>query len=143
MVAMLQKSEQQHRQRMREMKCLYDIGKASGDSNSIDEFLGKAVTLIPQATQYPEETRVRITFHDQVFKSPNFQKIPEQSGGKPGRQRRGDRHSGNIFQPDNPYLKKKNHLTKTLAERIGERYPPAGAGTIAPRLLRTAGKRGG
>src|SRR4030042_581369 len=73
-VAMLQKSEQQHHQRMKEMKCLYDIGRASGDSNSIDEFLGRGVTLIPQAMQNPEETTVRITFHDQVFKSPNFQK---------------------------------------------------------------------
>ena len=73
-VAMLQKSEQQHRQRIKEMKCLYDIGKAAGDSNSVDEFLGKVVTIVPQATHLPEGTRVRITFRDNVYKSPNFQK---------------------------------------------------------------------
>lgn len=118
-VAMLQKSEQQHRQRIKEMKCLYDIGKAAGDSNSVDEFLGKVVTIVPQATQYPEGTRVRITFRDNVYKSPNFQKNT-------------NRTTENLIingetmgiieiysSPDNPYLKKKNHLTKTLAERIG------------------------
>ncbi len=118
-VAMLQKSEQQHRQRIKEMKCLYDIGKAAGDSNSVDEFLGKVVTIIPQATQYPEETRVRITLHDQVYKSINFEK-------------KANKISENLIingenvgiieiysSQNNPYLKKKDHLTKTLAERIG------------------------
>src|SRR3989304_1932730 len=73
-VAMLQKSEQAHRQRMKEMKCLYDIGKAAGESNDIEEFLGKAVGLIPQAMQQPDETSVRITIQHQVYKSPGFQK---------------------------------------------------------------------
>src|SRR4030043_550694 len=56
-VAMLRKSEQQHRQRIKEMKCLYDIGRAAGESQSIDEFIAKVVTLIPYAMQSPEETR--------------------------------------------------------------------------------------
>jgi len=118
-VAMLQKNEQQHRQSMREMKCLYDIGRASGDSHSIEEFLGKVVTLIPQALTGTEETRVRITFHDQVFKSPSFQKghskVAENllvNGETIGIL---EMYSGR----DNPFAKKKNHLTKTLAERIG------------------------
>ena len=118
-VAMLQNSEQQHRQRIKEMKCLYDIGKAAWDSNSIDEFIGKAVTIIPLATQSPEETRVSITFHDQVYKSPNFEKFPNKivenlvvNGETVG--------IVEIYSTgDNPYLKKKNYLLKTLAERIG------------------------
>jgi signal transduction histidine kinase len=118
-VAMLQKSEQEHRQRMKEMKCLYDIGKASGDSNSIDEFLGKVVTLIPLSMQDPEDTRVRITFHDQVFKSPNFQK----SHGKIAENLLVNGEVIGIVEingnRDNPFLTKKTHLTKTLAERIG------------------------
>ena len=67
-VAMLQKSEQQHRQRMKEMKCLYDIGKATEESSSIDEFLSKVVAIIPQAMQSPEETKVRITLQGQGFR---------------------------------------------------------------------------
>jgi signal transduction histidine kinase len=118
-VAMLQSSERQHRQRIREMKCLYDIGKAAWDSHSVDEFIGKAVTMIPQATQYPDETRVSITFHDQVYKSANYEKFS-------------NKISENIIvngetvgaveicaNRDIPYLKKKNYLLKTLSERIG------------------------
>ena len=118
-VAMLQKSEAEHRQRMKEMKCLYDIGKAAEESGSVDEFLSRVVVLIQQAMQPLEESRVRITFRDQVFKSPNFQKsiskITENLvvGGEV-------LGLVEIYSTRaNPYLKKRNHLTKTLAERIG------------------------
>jgi signal transduction histidine kinase len=118
-VAMLQKSEQQHRLRFKEMKCLYDIGKVTEESRSIEGFLSKVVNLIPQAMQDPEETSVRITFRDQVFKSPNFQKsfskITENLviGGE-------TMGIVEIYSTrNNPYLKKRNYLTKTLVERIG------------------------
>jgi len=117
-VAMLQKSEQQQRQRMKEMKCLYDIGKIAAESSSIDGFLSKVVELIPQALPYSEETKVKITIRDKEFTSPNFQKslskITENLvvGGE-------TQGSVEIYSTrDNPYLKKKNHLTKTLVERI-------------------------
>jgi signal transduction histidine kinase len=118
-VAMLQKSEAQHRQRMKEMKCLYDIGKATEESRSIDEFLNRVMALIPDAMQSPEDTSVRITVHDREYKSPGFQKLFSRitenlviNGETVG--------LVEIYStPDNPYLKKRNHLTKTLAERIG------------------------
>ncbi len=118
-VAMLQKSEQQHRQRMKEMKCLYDIGKATEESNSVEAFLLKVINLIPHAMQDPEETKVRITFRDTVFQSPDFQKSSSKitedlvAGGE-------ILGLVEIYSTrDNPYLKKRNHLTKTLVERIG------------------------
>jgi signal transduction histidine kinase len=118
-VAMLQKNDRQHHQRIKEMKCLYDIGKVVWDSNSIDEFMGKAVTIIPLATPDPGETRVSITFHDQIYKSPDFQKYPNKiaenlivNGEAAGVVEIYAKH-------DNPFMKKKNHLLKTLAERIG------------------------
>jgi signal transduction histidine kinase len=118
-VAMLQKSEQQHRKRMKEMKCLYDIGKAAEESDSEYEFLTKIVALIPQAMQQPEETSVRITFHDQVFKSPYFQK----SASKIAENLVVGGETMGIVElysnRDNPYLKKRSHLAKTLVERIG------------------------
>lgn len=118
-VAMVQKSEQEHRQRMKEMKCLYDIGKATEESGSIDEFLSKVVAIIPPAMQSPEETKVRLIIRDKVFESPNFQKSSSKItenlvvGGEA-------LGTVEIYSTrDNPYLKKKNHLAKTLAERIG------------------------
>ncbi|OGO32406.1 MAG: hypothetical protein A2Z29_02345 [Chloroflexi bacterium RBG_16_56_11] len=118
-IAMLQKNEHQLRQRMREMKCLYDIGKATEESPSVEDFLTRVVALVPQSMLSTEETMVRITFRDQVFKSPNFQKslskITENlviSGETVG--------VVEIYSTrDNPFLKKRTHLAKTLVERIG------------------------
>jgi signal transduction histidine kinase len=117
-VAMMQKSEQEHRQRMKEMKCLYDIGREAEESRSIDAFLTRVVSLIPPSIPYPEETHVKVTFRGQVFQSPDFQKSPSKItedlvvGGEV-------LGSIEIYSVrDNPYLKKKNHLAKTLAERI-------------------------
>jgi signal transduction histidine kinase len=118
-VAMLQKSEAEHRQRMKEMKCLYDIGKAAEESENEEQFITKVVVLIPQAMQAPEETSVRITFRDQVFKNPEFQK----SSGKIAENLVVGGETMGIVEiyssRDNPYLKKRNHLTKTLVDRIG------------------------
>jgi signal transduction histidine kinase len=117
-VAMLQKSEWEHRQRMKEMKCLYDIGRAAGESSSIDEFLSRSVVIIPHAMHVAGESAVRITFGGRSYESPGFQrsssKITEDLvvGGE----------TVGLVEidstRDNPYLKKRNHLTKTLAERI-------------------------
>ena len=77
------------------------------------------VEIIPQATQYPQETKARTTLRDQVFESTDFKK----SGGKVreglivGGEAMG---SIEIYCPrDCSYLSKKNHLAKTLAERVG------------------------
>lgn len=117
-VAMLQKSELEHRLRMKEMKCLYNIGKATEESTTMDEFLSKVVELIPQAMQYADETSVRIVYRDNVYTSPAFQKSPAKitENLTVGGEERGLIEIYSIR--DNPYLKKRNHLTKTLAERI-------------------------
>jgi len=118
-VAMLQKSDEQRRRSMRELKCLYDIGKAAEESDSVERFLSAAAELIPQAMEYPQETRVRITLRDSMFLSPDFaessRKITEDLvvGGEV---------VGSIeinFVRSSPYLRKQSHLPKTLAERIG------------------------
>jgi signal transduction histidine kinase len=118
-VAMLQKSEAEHRQRMKEMKCLYDIGRAADESGTVDEFLSRCVVIIPQAMHAVAKSCVRITFNENVFQSPDFQKSSSKiiadlmvGGDAAGLLE--------IYSTrDNPYLKKRNHLTKTLAERIG------------------------
>jgi len=118
-VAMLQKSDEQRRRSMKELKCLYDIGKAAKESNSIEEFLALAAELVPRAMPYPEETKIRITVRDRVFQSPGF----EESSSKiiEGLEV-GDEVLGSIeisSTQNSSYLKRQNHLIKTLAERIG------------------------
>jgi len=118
-VAMLQKSDEQRRRSVRELKCLYDVGKAAEESDSIERFLSSVIELIPQAMQYPEQTKVRIAVRDKVFQSPGFEesssKITEDlvvNGEVLG--------SVEIyFTRSSPYLRKQNPLMKTLAERIG------------------------
>ena len=118
-VAMVQRSEFEHRARMKEMKCLYDIGKATEDSESTNEFLTTVVSLIPNAIVSQTPTSVRITHQDEVFKSPDFAKTSTKitenlvvNGETVGLV---EIYSGR----SNPYLKKRNHLAKTLVERIG------------------------
>jgi len=118
-VSMLQKSDEQRRRGMRELKCLYDIGKVAEESGSIERFLTAVVELIPQVMQYPWKTKVRITAREEVFQSPGF----EESSGRIAEDLLvGGEAVGRVeICPGrgSPYLKKQNHLIKTLAERIG------------------------
>ncbi len=115
-VAMLQKSEAEQRQRLKEMKCLYNIGRAAGESKSLDDFLSRLVVTIPQAMR--GDSWIRITFGSRSFESPNFQK----SSSKITEDLIVGGNTIGLLEiysnRDNPYLKKRNHLTKTLAERI-------------------------
>lgn len=118
-VAMLQKGDEQRHRSMKELKCLYDIGKAVEEGNGVERFLSSVVALIPQIEQHPEETKVRITIRDKVVEGPNFAELANSvredllAGGEtPG--------SIEVFTArSSPYLSKQNHWLKTLAERIG------------------------
>ncbi len=68
-VAMLQRSDEQRHCSMRELKCLYDIGKAAEDSRSVEEFAASAAELSRQAMPFPARTKVRIWVRDKVFES--------------------------------------------------------------------------
>jgi len=117
-VAMLQKSDEQRRRSMKELECLYDVGRAAEESGSIDEFLSRVAALIPQAMQYPEETKVSITIRDSVFQSPGFRKY---SGKITESLVAGGEILGSVeiySSRNSSYLRNQNHLARTLAERI-------------------------
>ncbi|HFB06994.1 MAG TPA: hypothetical protein ENJ92_00970 [Chloroflexi bacterium] len=118
-IAMLQKSDEQRRRSMKELKCLYDIGKIAQGSSSTEDFLSQTVELIPRAMPYPEETKIRIMVRDRVFQSPGFEESP-------GKITQGLEVGGEVLGSieisstrNSSYLREQNHLTKTLAERIG------------------------
>ncbi len=118
-VAMLQKSDEQSRRSMKELKCLHDIGKAAEESPSFDEFLVSAVELSRQAMPCPAETKIRIVVRDKVFESPG----PAEPSGKIAQDLVvGGEVLGNIeiyCSRNGSYLRQQNHFIKTLAERIG------------------------
>ncbi len=119
-IAMLQKGDEQRHRMMNELKCLYDVGRAAEETNSVDEFLSSVLELIPRDMKYHGETKVRMAVRGKVFESPGFEestnnKITEElmAGGEV---------LGKIeiyFIDGNPYRRIQNHLTGALAERIG------------------------
>ncbi len=118
-VSMLQRGDEQKRRYVRELKCLYDIGKAAEESTSVDGFLASVVDLIPEAMPYPEQTKVRVVFRDRVYHSPGFDEsaVKVSDDLVVGGEVLG---SLAIYSTrTSPCLQNSNHLTKTLAERIG------------------------
>ncbi len=118
-VAMVQKSDEQRRRSIRELKCLYDVGKAAAVSDSVERFLSSVTALIPQAVRYPEATRVRISVRDNVFQSPGFKATTKAvaetlvvNGEASGSLEMYCTRS--LFD-----LRKQNPFIKTLADRVG------------------------
>jgi len=117
-IALVQGSEKEHRQRMKEMKCLYTIGKEADECSSIEHFLTNIVKIIPEAMLVPAETRIKIKYGEGVYKSPDFYHLPNHIK-EPLIANTETIGAIEIYSyRGNPYLDKKNHLAKTLAERI-------------------------
>jgi two-component system NtrC family sensor kinase len=58
------------RERVKELSCLYHIGRATSDTDSeIDTILQRIVECLPPALQYPEITRARIRIDQKVFET--------------------------------------------------------------------------
>ncbi|MCP4634725.1 MAG: hypothetical protein GY855_17490, partial [candidate division Zixibacteria bacterium] len=71
-----QRTQAALRERVKELTCLYNIGKLAGqESKTHSEILQDIVDLIPPAWQYPEVTEGRITFDGNVYKTSGFQKL--------------------------------------------------------------------
>jgi len=118
-VAMLQKSEQEQRQRVKEMKCLYDIGRAAHESRSTSEFIARAADIIPHSMLRTEETSVKIVLRNDAYLSTDFHRYRTRITEKIAA---GGEELGCITiysYKENPYLNRKSHLARTLAERIG------------------------
>ena len=62
------------RERIKELKCLYDISSFRDGTNfSLDEILQTIVDFIPPAFQYPDITCARIVFNRYEFTTKNYQ----------------------------------------------------------------------
>jgi signal transduction histidine kinase len=58
------------RERVKELTCLYHIGRATSDANAdIDKILRRIAESLPPAWQYPEITRARIRIDEKVFET--------------------------------------------------------------------------
>jgi signal transduction histidine kinase len=124
-------------QRAREMKCLYDIGKATEESCSIDEFIVKVVKLIPNVMASPEKTSVRITLRDCVYESPDFRLFPYKISKNLAA---GGETIGLVeilSRRNNPCFIKGNYLTETLVEIIGGAVRQLELAQVQEKLIRS------
>lgn len=67
------KLERALHERIKELNCLYGLAQLAKESpDSLEEVLGRVISLLPPSWQYPEVTVARITFRGEVFKSDGF-----------------------------------------------------------------------
>jgi len=106
--------------RLNELRCFYDVGVASEESSSLDEFLDKVIGMVPLALQYPELARAEITLRGNKYQGKDFTESQYRissdikvAGGIEG--------SLTVYYTDEiPFLKEEVDLIRGLAERIGD-----------------------
>ncbi|MGM0366318.1 MAG: hypothetical protein ACQEP5_07250 [Actinomycetota bacterium] len=108
MLKVLYKNRHKLKERTKELACLYSLLRISVSCQTIDEFLGEAVKVIPPSWQYPEITGAKITFRDKEYSTENFQhsKWMQKCDIKPGH--------GRLGSISVCYLKKKLRNTRGL-----------------------------
>jgi signal transduction histidine kinase len=126
----------QSRRMAKEIKCLYDIGRITEASRTIDELIPRVVELIHRAMPSPEKTGVRITLRDRVYASPDFRTFPHSISEKLIT-------SGETIglveiysERDSPCFQKGNYLIETLVERVGSAVRQLELEQIQEKLIR-------
>jgi len=106
-------------ERIKELRCFYNLSVAVEESRSLDELLNKVVELIPEAMQYPELARSRITLRDDKYQSKDFteSKYSISADIKVAGKVMGN--LGIYYSKEAPFLKEEVDLGRGLAERIG------------------------
>ena len=113
-------------ERVKELTCLYRIGKATQEiGRPADELLKGVVELLPPGWQYPEIASARITFDGRVFATAGFSDYPWiQSAdiilaGVP-RGRVEVAYSEDMpLADEGPFLKEERNLINGIAETLG------------------------
>ncbi|MFX1334109.1 MAG: nitrogen regulation protein NR(II) [Promethearchaeota archaeon] len=114
-------------ERVKELKCLYEISKIFKDSSAnLSEILQKVVHLIPPAWQYPEITCASLSYIEKDYITKNFTRTPWELSSPIIL---GDVTVGKIdvfyteHRPEHeegPFLLEERFLLNTLAINIGE-----------------------
>lgn len=114
------------RERIKELNCLYGLAQlAERHSDSIEDLLDDLVHFLPHSWQYPEITRVRISFQGKTYKSQDV-KVTNWRQTAPiniYNQVMGDLTIFYLEErpaaDEGPFLKEERALIEAVAERIG------------------------
>ncbi len=110
--------------RIRELNCLFNIGKIFEKGGRVERIMQSVVRLVPSAWLYPNIASARIAFDKREFRSNNFKTSPWKLQSEI---RSGDNIIGSIEvyyseqRPDKhegPFLKNERSLLNTIAEQL-------------------------
>lgn len=113
------------RERIKELKCLYELSRIAWDSGyNLEKILAKLTSILPAAMQYSDAARARIVIDDVEFSSRGYQASPTSIHEKvhvDGKMRgtlyvayvRGAGRSGKPV-----FLKEERRLLKTIAREV-------------------------
>jgi two-component system, NtrC family, sensor kinase len=66
------------KERVKELKCLYELSKISGEADkNLKTIFLKTLTILPDAMRYPDVARVCINVNNQVYSTPGFRKYKQ------------------------------------------------------------------
>lgn len=71
-IAMLQRSDEQRQRRMREIQCLYEVGRAAEETKSVNAFLNSVTDIVRNFTKRPADCHVRIRVRDVTVQDPGY-----------------------------------------------------------------------
>jgi signal transduction histidine kinase len=117
-IALLQRNDQQRKEVVRELRCLYNIGKAADEAKTTEAFLTCVVDIVQSDIQLPKGMRIRIKAGDKQFFSAGFREVDvngfeylEAAGKRMG--------TLEVCYPlSKAESSRKDSLSKALAERI-------------------------
>ncbi|MCP3932822.1 MAG: PAS domain S-box protein, partial [Bacteroidetes bacterium] len=113
-------------ERVKELNCLYNISKLTGEENiTVEAFLQATVDIIPPSCQYPEITCSRIQLNGKTYMTDNFKKTEwllykdiKVSGKREGKieiyylEEKPEIDEG-------PFVKEERNLINSVAEQLG------------------------
>ncbi len=125
--ALRQKTEELG-ERVKELRCLYEIARIIETEQPVDEHLQKFADIIPSGWRYPDLTCARIRVENRVFQSRNFREssdklvcpimIHQTPVGEIEVYYLGDSGSPHL----GPFLPEESDLINAIAERISRMY---------------------
>jgi signal transduction histidine kinase len=114
------------RERVKELKCLYELSKISWEADKdLKTIFSKTLEILPHAMRYPDVAEVSISVNKQICSTPGFTKHKRSitSPVSLGKSRYGSitvgyKASSKTSHSENPFLQEEKNLLKIVASQL-------------------------